>query len=152
MKLVIKLAMLLSMLIAAATTSTSFAQTNCAECDGKVNLLVMRYDKSDGGYVEAYSKKGVLLFAGYRGTTLVPNRTFVLSGNDNWLDRKSTVGPGVNLFVNGVYHANIHTSCSVPIGPGTKAGDFVVLFAFSRNTDATPLCATGDIPAPGGID
>ena len=147
MKLVIKLVMLGSMLVAAATTSTAYAQTACAECSGKINLMVLRFDRSYGGYVEAFSKKGVNLFSG----DVTPGTSFVVAGNKNYLDRKSTVSPDVRLYVDGVYHASVHTSCSVPIGPGTVAGDFIVLFAFSRNTDSTPLCPTGIIP-PGGND
>ena len=148
MKLVIKLVMLGSMLIAAVTTSNAYAQTNCEECSGKVTLMLMRYDKSVAGYVEAFSHKGVLLFSGM----VASGGSFPLDGTVNYLDRKGTLGPTVTFWVDGVEHASLHTSCSVPIGPGTLVGDFVVLFAFSRNTESAFLCPTGPIPPPGGID
>jgi len=57
-------------------------------------------------------------------------------------DRKGTLGPSIKLFVDGHYNTSMHTSCSVPIGPGTVAGDFLVIEGASRNGGA--LCPVDD--------
>ena len=113
-----------------------------------MTLLAIRYDKSVDGYIEVTSKKGDVLFSGM----VASGATFLVDGVVNFSDSKDTLGSKITLWVNGVEHTTLHTSCSVPIGPGTKAGDFIVIFGFSRNTGTLPLCETGPIPPPGGID
>jgi hypothetical protein len=90
------------------------------------------------------SKGGGVRFAGF----VAPGELFSFTGGD----RKGTLGPYIKLFVDGHYHTSMHTSCSVPIGPGTVAGDFLVVEGASRNGGA--LCPVGDglgEPVPEGL-
>ncbi|MDY7092237.1 MAG: SdrD B-like domain-containing protein, partial [Acidobacteriota bacterium] len=118
----------------------------CSACDGKVTELTMRYfGDADGVQVEIRIRnKGTLLYSG----VLDSGDVFSFVGQD----KKGTVGPAIEIFVDGQYVAMLHTSCSEPIGPGTVAGDFVVLAGSSRNGGA--LCPVdgsggGGDPDPG---
>jgi hypothetical protein len=46
-------------------------------------------------------------------------------------DKNKTLGTDIWLFVDNLFNTKIHTSCSVPIGPGLIQGDFKVIDAFS---------------------
>jgi hypothetical protein len=118
----------------------------CSACDGKVSELTLRYfGDADGVQVEIRTRHaGDLLYSG----VLDSGDVFSFVGQD----KKGTMGPSIEIFVNGQYVAMLHTSCSVPIGPGTVAGDFVVLAGSSRNGGA--LCPVdggngGGDPGPG---
>lgn len=138
MKLIAKLGLLAAILLVPSTVMSQ----DCSDCDGKIDNMIMRFDGDLRSYVEVFSHKRVPLYSG----NLNPGQRFTLSGSDNFRDRKSTLGPMIKFKVDGVEVAQLHTSCSVEIGPGTIAGDFVVISATSRNGGLT--CPTGDIPPP----
>jgi hypothetical protein len=113
----------------------------CAPCDGKVNRLVFQYNGTQSATVSVIQKDGnVTLF----NNTLLPGAQFAVDGRD----RKGTLSTEIYVAVNGNQVAKIHTSCSVPIGPGYAFGDFVIVDGTSRN--GGPLCdlVPSDVPAP----
>ena len=89
--------------------------------------MVVRYEGASTVNVRIESR-GVTLYSG----TVNPNDNIVLDGSTVNVDRQSTLGTNVNFYVNGTLVGSMHTSCSVPIGPGTQAGDFVLVWGTSR--------------------
>ena len=117
----------------------------CAECDGKINNIVFRYDGAYTGYIEVESRRGQryqTLFAGYVDS----GDQFTVTGTNNLLDKKGTLGATIYITENGGDTLALHTSCSQPIGPGTVVGKLVVILAMSRNGGLT--CPVDDIPLP----
>ena len=115
----------------------------CNECDGGVTFMTMRHVSETGGYVEAVEldKHGDIketYFAKY----LEPYEVFSFTGvgKDNKLKKNLT------MLVDGQVAAELHTSCSKPIGPGLKFGNFFVIAAESK--DGGAICpqtqTTGD--------
>jgi hypothetical protein len=79
----------------------------------------------------------------------------VIDGNGAGVDDQGTVGAEVSVYINGQFHVNIHTSCSVPIGIGQNWGDFKIVEGMSRNNG--DLCqyipaACPDTPTVLGIE
>ncbi len=72
--------------------------------------------------------------------TISEGDIFTIYGNDS----KGTLGTEINLLINGLINANIHTSCSKPIGPGLIVGDFLVIEGNSR--EGGPLCPVESTP------
>ena len=99
-------------------------------CDGKVTHLTLRYNGATAAFVEVQQKKGKRVFKG----TVVPGDLLTLVG----ADKKGTLGTEITIYVEGKFHAKIHTSCSQPIGPGLVRDDFEVVDGESRN--GGPLC------------
>ncbi len=99
-------------------------------CDGRVTNLTLRYNGATAAFVEVQQKKGSRVFQ----DTVVPGDLINLVGND----KKGTLGTEIKIYVEGKFHAKIHTSCSQPIGPGLVRGDFEVVDGDSRN--GGPLC------------
>ncbi len=117
------------------------------ECEGKVTELTLAYLGDADAYVEVFSKgrhrngrqwrhgrhqqfDQVTIF----DEIVAPGEDFTFHG---W-DRKGTLGTEIEIVVNGVPNARIHTSCSQPIGPGLVAGDFIVIDGYSRNGGKLP--------------
>jgi len=102
----------------------------CGECEGKVTSLTLRND-GPSAQVEVTDKKGRhVLFSG-----VVPlGGTFTFEGKK----KHGEMGKEVRIRVDGQPHAVIHTSCSRPVGPGLRAGDFTVVAGTSRKGGA--LC------------
>jgi len=104
---------------------------DCEECDGKVNALEMQYNGSQAANIVVKTKKD-----GHdSGTkvvfdeTLQPGEVFSFLGND----KKGTLGTEIKIYIDGSENTKIHTSCSVPIGPGLVKGSFEVISGSSRN-------------------
>ncbi|MFT5829803.1 MAG: hypothetical protein ACI9D0_000379 [Bacteroidia bacterium] len=102
----------------------------CNECDGGVTFLTMRHVSEAGGYVEAvelgkHDEVKEIYFAKY----LEPYEVFSFTGKgkDNKLKKNLT------MMVDGQVAAELHTSCSQPIAPGLKFGNFFVIAAESKN-------------------
>lgn len=133
MKNLIKVIVVCSSLLLSVTAFAGANPSDCAECDGKIDNMILQYTGGITVFVEVFSHKGVTLFA----NTVKPNKQFVLSGDVNFRDNKNTLGPFIKFVVDGVEVGILHTSCSVEIGPGTTLGDFVVLAATSRNGGLT---------------
>ena len=60
--------------------------------------------------------------------TVAAGATFTFQGQD----ANGTMGPEIEILVDGSSHTTIHTSCSQPIGPGLVRGDFTVMSGKSR--------------------
>ncbi len=110
---------------------------DCADCDGKISAMTLRFLGSETAFVEVFQRKGQLVFSG----DVDPFGEFTFFG----VDKKGTLGPAIEVFVDGSKDADFHTSCSVPIGPGSSDGRFLVTAASSRNNELT--CTV-----PGGGD
>lgn len=103
---------------------------DCNDCDGKIDYMELLYNGSDGATILVETKK-----VGENGSKTVFNQfveadsTFEFSGND----KKGTLGTEISIYINGELNAKLHTSCSVPVGPGLIFGNFEVIRATSRN-------------------
>ena len=106
---------------------------DCNECDGKVTELTLKYlGDQVGAHITVTQKNdGVVAFDG----TVAPDGTFSVVGQD----KKETLSTEIIITINGVQNTTMHTSCSVPIGPGMIKGDFEVVDGESRNGGL--LCA-----------
>ena len=94
-------------------------------CEGKVTDLTLRYQGAVGAQVRIDMRKGDTVFDGF----VAPGGTLTVTG----ADKQGTLGPEVDIFLNGQPHTSIHTSCSQPIGPGLVRGLFEVIEGVSRN-------------------
>ena len=117
----------------------------CSDCDGKLTNIIFRYDGTVAAFIEIEARKGQDRAPLFQGTVSTGDQ-FSVSGTDNYLDNKSTLGANIEIRVDGVELGTLHTSCSEPVGPGTIIGDLVVLAATSRNGGQT--CPVGPIPDP----
>ncbi len=114
----------------------------CDECDGGVTQLAFKNVTGAPVAVEIYDDKDPkadkLLFA---GTLMAGGETGTLSGTRS--DGK--FNSNVSIWVDGVRVANVHTSCSQPIGVGMVFGGFEVVSGASRNNG--PFCPADCAPA-----
>lgn len=118
----------------------------CNACEGKVSSLTFLFNGSAPAEVTITGRRGAdkatPLFSGM----LLPGEIFTVgapaSGNGGFA---GTLGTEIAIYVDGALHAEVHTSCSLPIGPGLVAGDFEVLAGESKYGGA--LC-----PLDGGDD
>ncbi|NOZ09443.1 MAG: hypothetical protein GXP09_00125, partial [Gammaproteobacteria bacterium] len=101
-------------------------------CDGKVTELTLQYVGAGTVNVKVDMKKGGTV----ANATVSTGDTFTVIG----ADKKGTLGTEITILVNGSLDSKIHTSCSVPIGPGliTSSGNFVVISGSSRNGGELP--------------
>lgn len=123
----------------------------CNECDGKVSSLTFIYTGSAAAQVTITGRRGpdkaTPLFSG----VLLPGQIFTIDGPSTGNGGFSgTLGTEISIYVDGAFHAEAHTSCSQPIGPGTVVGDFEVLAGTSKNGGA--LCPLGGGGDDGGDD
>jgi hypothetical protein len=106
----------------------------CMECDGGVTKLTLHYNGDSAALVQVYKgddqDEDKKLYEGTAGS----GETFTFTGQDS--DNK--MGSEISVWVNGVLNAEIHTSCSQPIGPGLVRGDFEVVEGYSK--DGGKLC------------
>ncbi len=72
-----------------------------------------------------HKKEAINIYTG----TLNPEDIFSFTG----VDKKGTLGTKIFILVNGELNAEIHTSCSKPIGPDLMVGDFTVVSGSSLN-------------------
>lgn len=119
--------------------------SECEECDGKVDYLLLQYNGPDA-HIIVKQKSGRDKFEIFDSETeLTAGDLFELYGQD----RKDTLGPEIYIYqiTDGCKKdlvATIHTSCSQPIGPGLVVGDFTVIEGTSRNGGL--LCPITDEP------
>ena len=112
---------------------------SCAECDGKVTNLTLRYNGASAADVVVTQKKdGQVVFNG----SVAAGSDFSFSGKA----RKGTLTTEITVAVNGVVDTRIHTSCSVEIYPGLNFGSFTVMGGASRN--GGEFCPVDTIPDP----
>ena len=116
----------------------------CEECDGKVTDLVFKYDgDAVNPTITVGSKRGPST-VGVSVVNMGNNLYFIKgpeTGNGGFY---GTLGTEINVYVNGEFNANFHTSCSQPIGPGLKHGDILLIEGTSKNGGA--LCPVEDDP------
>ncbi len=114
----------------------------CQPCDGKVTELTLRYNGASTSHVTVKGRRGPTTDTLFEGT-VAPGETFEIvgpsSGNGGF---SGTVGTEIKIYVDGSFHTTIHTSCSVPIGPGLVSGDFEVVAGESKNGGT--LCPVDD--------
>ncbi len=100
-------------------------EEECGICDGKITELTLRYLGAASADIVVETRKGSVIFSG----SVAAGATFNFVGND----RHGTMGPEITVFVNGVEHVEIHTSCSQLLEIGMIFGDFEVIDGYSRN-------------------
>ncbi len=107
------------------------AEQECAPCDGKITDLTLKYTGASEAVirVKTKGKKGTVIFE----ESVAPGEEFQFVGQD----KDGTLGTEITIYVDGIENTKIHTSCSVPIGPGLVSGDFEVVEAHSRNGGLT---------------
>ncbi|CAK8712096.1 hypothetical protein GMJAKD_01340 [Candidatus Electrothrix aarhusensis] len=111
------------------------ADGDCSPCEGKVSRMTLEYNGAGAAQVVITQKKGEVVF----NATVQPGEQFNIVGNDD----KGTLGTEITISVNGSTNAAIHTSCSVPVGPGLIAGDFKVIEAHSLKGGL--MCPVGPV-------
>ena len=119
--------------VATVTITVVANPTDCGACDGKVTELTLRYDGPGTVNVKIVQHKGEIAFDG----AVSSGGTFTAVGQD----KHGTLSPKVKVYIDGVLDTEIHTSCSVPIGPGQVWGSFTIIEGFSRNGGR--LCPVG---------
>lgn|GEM_PF-1216708 len=100
----------------------------CDECKGGVKYIQFQYAGS--------SKVKIKLIGGsttYYNDSVAPNGLLAIGSTTG-----SKLEKDVEIFVNGVFHSKIHTSCSKPIGPGVRAGDLII--TISHSVDNGLIC------------
>jgi hypothetical protein len=115
----------------------------CGPCEGGVTALTLRYDGQREAVITV-GKPGKEVFRG----TVAPGGEFSYTG-----EKPGDKVPG-EVYVDGALDVSIHTSCSQPIGPGTKWGSFTVTGGASKKggpfCGGTPPCTGPDCPQPCG--
>lgn len=100
-------------------------------CKGDVNSLTLRYDGGAPGRVTIVERHGGHTIF---DSNLNPGAVFTFSGSGC----SGSMGVEIQIYVDGSLDTTIHTSCSQPIGPGMRFGDFEILAGSS--TKGGPLC------------
>lgn len=117
---------------------------DCAPCEGKVTSLELGYTGAEEAIVTVTDRRGtIVLFEG----TVAPNSSFTVVGTRESTPGKAktpTLGAEISVFINDSLESDIHTSCSLPIGPGMEFGELVVISG--ESLDGGLLCdATGQV-------
>jgi len=123
------------------------AEQDDCECEGRVTRLTLQYTGDPDGIIAVEQKNGkemtVIFLEDGVNDIVDAEGMFSITG----IDDKGTLGTEITLYVDGVEHTKIHTSCSRPIGPGLVSGDFVVVSGYSR--EGGELCPVDpDTPEP----
>lgn len=131
-------------------TPMLFAQGSgeeCQPCEGQATTLTLEYNGAEEALITITDRRGeITLFE----DTVAAGASFTVEGaarpakgkGKGRKARVGTLGAEIALFIDDAFEASIHTSCSVPLGPGMEFGDFTVTDGASR---AGILCdATGE--------
>ncbi|MCP4295504.1 MAG: DNRLRE domain-containing protein [Proteobacteria bacterium] len=134
----------------------------CSKCEGKITQLTLQYigdHESVDIKVDMKGKKGHKgkkyrkhrkhrrhhrkhnkhyknhsVETAYVGEDIEQFQNFTVIGQD----KHGTLGTEITLYVNGEVNTKIRTSCSVPIGPGSVFGDFMVIEGYSKKGGLLP--------------
>jgi hypothetical protein len=108
---------------------------NCEPCAGGTVLLEVQYNGAEAAGVRVLDG-GHIYFNG----AVNPGDIITLTP----LPGQTRLRNNLDFFVDATLNAEIHTSCSEPIGPGQVAGDFLVTRAVSRvNGEMCPIGQDG---------
>lgn len=110
--------------------------SDCNSCDGKVSILTLKYTGDVAVIVKVVQQKGEVV----KNSLVFPNGEFTVNG----VDKKNTLSPKLFFYKNNTLNTMIHTSCSIPIGPGLVSGDFIIISGESRNGGT--LCPVDIMP------
>ncbi len=105
-------------------TRITTAIGGCSDCEGRVTELTLEYTNNKPALITIFQKEGELVF----NNTLNPNEQFSITG----VDKKNTLSPWIDIFIDNIPTTRIHTSCSEPIGPGLVSGYFIVISGKSK--------------------
>ena len=115
-------------------------KVDCGECDGKVSQLTIRYNGEAPLDLVVYDDRrrqpDRIMFEG----PVVNGDEFVLDGTR----RHGQMHAEISFWSADIRLAKMHTSCSMPIGPGLVVGYFEVMDGYSRR--GGPLCPLDVIP------
>jgi len=114
------------------------ADEECGPCEGKVTYLQLQYDGGTAAQVRIVQVNGgdVIFDA-----EVQPNEIIAFDGT--W-DVNNSMGPEIEIFVDDVSNANVHTSCSVELTPGDVYGNFTIIAGTSSGGGA--FCDGGSLP------
>jgi len=115
---------------AAEDSVTVTVEEPCDVCAGGTTQLTLEYQALSAANVVVYDKgdnsdASKILFQ----DLVQPGETITITprlGQDK-------LNNDVSIYVDGVFNAKIHTSCSKPIGPNAVYGDFLVVEAYSQD-------------------
>ncbi len=111
-----------------------FVPEPCAVCKGGTVELTFQYLGFNSARVTVYDdtspKADKILF----DSTLNPGDQFTITPRPG----QAKLNNDITIYVNGVFNAKVHTSCSQPIGPGLISGDFEIVNA--RSKDSGLMC------------
>jgi len=123
--------------------TVDFGFRGCSPCEGGVTALTLRYQGQAQAFIEVKGDDGdggtEVFFSG--AVDPLGTLSFFGTSSDGKLPKD------LFLFVDGGLNANIHTSCSQPVNPGTLYGDFQIVSAASR--EGGVVCPCG--PCDGGL-
>ena len=103
----------------------------CAECKGGTTELTFQYlGSSSGNNVVVYDKSddsdaNKILFQGL----VDPGDQITITPRPG----QDKLNNDISIYVDDVFNAKVHTSCSQPIGPNAVYGDFLVIEARSKD-------------------
>lgn len=106
----------------------SIDEGGCDECAGGVTRLTLQYNGNAAAHVEIEDSRDV-----YLDRTVQPGEIFEIIGTKS--DGKFQKNE-LDIFIDGDKDADIHVSCSDPIGPGSTFGSFTVIAGQSRSGGA----------------
>ena len=132
-------------------TDVDFGYNTCGACQGKVTELTLQY-LGDEAEIAVYAKKGRNLELVFGPTLVAPGEIIGLVGQETGNGGfRGTLGTEIRIEIDGVQTTMIHTSCSVPIGPGARFDDFLVVWGKSRRGGLLcPAEGSGDPGDPPG--
>ena len=120
-----------------STVAVEFIEETMGPCAGRVTELTLQYQGSNTIYLVLEQRLPKSHAVAYEGW-LAPGEIFSFNGTG----KEGVLGSTVKMYIDGDYYGDIHTSCSIPIGPGMIIGDFEVLEGKSR--DGGILCPVDD--------
>lgn len=104
----------------------------CGPCQDKITAMILQFNGLEISAVTAKDWKGNQF---YHNAAISPSEQLVLNTDI----MNGTLGPKVELYVNGLLNTEIHTSCSDPnVLPGYSAGLFTLVAGESKI--GGPLC------------
>jgi len=111
-------------------SSIDFGFRDCGDCVGQMTSLSLHYSGETSAFVEVFQNDGTNVYS----DDVAPDESFSFFGTRSG----GRLGPQVNVFVDGVFHGEIHTSCSQPIFIGLTVGKFEIVAGASH--DGGTLC------------